>query len=351
MACGMGWMLPLALVLVGVPARADLVRDMVDEVSAEQYRTFQRTIENMGLGFYGGPGYDQGYRNRDGWAGGGTLGNREACLYLGDRLSALGLEVSVQGLYRNVVAQWPGVATPEEIYIVCAHYDTTPAGERPGGDDNASGTAGLLEAARVLTRYRFQSTLRFIAFNAEEEWMRGSLEYVLALPADANIAGVINLDMILRPAWDTHALEPADLDVETLEAPHCTAWLEVFEKASATYVPALVIDANSHYPLRWDVGDHGPFLWAGYPAFVAIENTAAEIWYRGSNSYYHSSEDASDALANDANSPSGVTYDYDFATRVVQATVATLALRAVPVAPVDPNTPGPAMPPPGAPGP
>jgi len=63
----------------------------------------------------------------------------------------------------------------------------------------------------------------------------------------------------------------------------------------------------------------------------------APIWHGGSSIYYHSSEDASDALANNPYRPSGVTYDCDFATKVVKATVATLALRAVPAAPVDPN--------------
>ena len=318
-------------------ARADTILDAVNKVSTDQYRTYEIAVENMGLGLYGGPAYNQGYRNRDGWADGGTLGNQEARLYLTDQFSLMGLDVSIQGIYRNVVAEWPGVQTPQEIYILCAHYDSTAGGERPGGDDNASGTAGVLEAARVLTQYRFKSTLRFIAFNAEEDWMRGSQEYVSALPRDANIVGVINLDMILRPAWDGDARQPADLDLETLNVPHCTAWVKTFVDAAAVYAPSLVIDPNSHYPIRWDAGDQGPFISAGYAAFSATENTAQEIWYGRSNAYYHSTQDASDALANDPFSPSGVTYDYDFAAAVVKATVATLAMRAVCVSPSDPN--------------
>ena len=60
---------------------------------------------------------------------------------------------------------------------------------------------------------------------------------------------------------------------------------------------------------------------------LAAENTAGEIW-GGSNAYYHSGEDASDGLANDPFSPSGVLYDYGFAADVVRATVATLAIEA-----------------------
>lgn len=44
----------------------DLVLDVVNEVSVDQYRAYQVDIQNMGLGLYGGPAYNQGARNRDG---------------------------------------------------------------------------------------------------------------------------------------------------------------------------------------------------------------------------------------------------------------------------------------------
>ena len=327
----------LVLALTAPAARADKIRDAVNKVSTDQYRTYQTAIENMGLGFYGGPAYNQGYRSRYGWANGGTLGNQEARLCLTDQFTSMGLTVSTRGICGNVVAEWPGTETPQEIYIVCAHYDTTSGGKRPGGDDNASGTAGVLEAARVLTQYRFKSTLRFIAFNMEEDWPKGSQEYVDALPWDANILGVVNLDMILRPAWDSDPQEPVDLELESGNVPNCAAWIETFVCAAATYVPSLAIDPNSHYPYDWNWGDQGPFIWAGYATFTAIENTADEMWDGGSNLYYHTAQDASDALANSVLSPSSVTYDYDFAANVVRATVATLATRAGLVSPCDPN--------------
>ncbi|MCL5279322.1 MAG: M28 family metallopeptidase, partial [Planctomycetes bacterium] len=319
----------LILGLVAPAAEIDPVREAVGKISPDQYRAYEIAVENMGLGLYGGPSYDQGYRNRDGWLGGETRGNQEALLYLADQFSAMGLDVSIRGLYQNVVAEWPGTQRPQEIYIVCAHYDTTGGDERPGGDDNASGTAGVLEAARVLTQYRFQSTLRFIAFNAEEDGMRGSREYVNSLPTDANIVGVINLDMILRPAWDSDAYRPKDLEVISLDVPFCAAWVQTFVAAAQTYVPSLVIDPDSHYPVIWQASDHAPFITAGYAALWAIENTVDEIWAGDSNIYYHAAEDASNALANNPFNLSGVTYDYDFAVNVVKATVATLAREAV----------------------
>jgi len=317
--------------LVSILARPaicnDVVLDMVNHVSVDQYRVYQVDIQNMGLGLYGGSAYDQHQRNRDGWRGSGTLGNQEACLYLTDQFVAMGLTTTVQGNYRNVVAELKGVRTPRNIYIVGGHYDTTSNGEFPGGDDNASGTAGVVEAARVLSRYRFDATLRFIGFNAEEDWMWGSQDYVdkVLKPSGENVLGVLNLDMILRPAWDSRPTWPIDLELETGTSGRNFAWVDVFKKAAATYVPSLPIDPAAPFTEYWDAGDQGPFIEAGYPAIMVIDNGAMEIWSGEANAYYHSPDDASDKLANSPVSPSGVTYDYDFAADVVRATVATLA--------------------------
>jgi len=317
--------------LISIYARpgacGDMVLDVVNEVSVDQYRAYQVDIENMGLGLYGGPAYNQGARNRDGWRGGGTLGNQEASLYLADQFLAMGLTTTIQGDFRNVIAELRGVRTPENIYIVGGHYDTTSSGEFPGGDDNASGTAAVLEAARVLSRRRFNATLRFIGFNAEEDWMWGSQDYVdkVLVPNGENVLGVINLDMILRPAWDSDPLRPIDLELETGTSARGFAWVNVFKKAAAMYAPSLVIDPAAPFTDYWDAGDQGPFIAAGYPTLLAIDNSAMEIWSGQANAYYHTSRDASDKLANSPASPSGVTYDYDFAADVVRATVATLA--------------------------
>ena len=63
------------------------------------------------------------------------------------------------------------------------------------------------------------------------------------------------------------------------------------------------------------------------PAFLVIENSWDD--WDVANPYYHTFEDASDRLAND--SPTGVTYDYPFATDVTRAAVALLAQEAVPI--------------------
>ena len=64
--------------------------------------------------------------------------------------------------YYNVVATRPGTTRPEDIYILGAHFDSV---NNPGADDNGSGTAGILGAARVLSQYEFEATVVFIAFD------------------------------------------------------------------------------------------------------------------------------------------------------------------------------------------
>lgn len=72
---------------------------------------------------------------------------------------ALGKQVS------NIIAIKPGISKPSEIIILGAHYDTE---GNPGADDNASGVAGLLVTAKLLSQEKFPRTIKFIAFVNEE---------------------------------------------------------------------------------------------------------------------------------------------------------------------------------------
>ncbi len=119
-----------------------------------------------------------------------------------------------KGIARNVVGFLPG-ADPnkrEEIIVIGAHYDHLGYGEvgslafepgeiHYGADDNASGTAGLLELARILSlqREKLPRSVLFIAFSGEEEGLVGSAYFVRnpTVPTD-KIVAMINLDMIGR---------------------------------------------------------------------------------------------------------------------------------------------------------
>jgi aminopeptidase YwaD len=95
---------------------------------------------------------------------------------------------------RNVIGMRPG-RRPEAI-IIGAHFDSVPAG--PGANDNASGTATVLELARYFAQRDYPYTLYFVAFGAEEIGLRGSRHFVEALPESARsgLRAMINLDMV-----------------------------------------------------------------------------------------------------------------------------------------------------------
>jgi Predicted aminopeptidases len=103
--------------------------------------------------------------------------------------------------YRNVIADFgPGGG---EKLIVGAHYDAfTSTGDLPGADDNASGTAGLLELARLLGLHAPRRTVELVAFTTEEPPFFGSDEMGSAVHARelqrarTGVAGMICLEMI-----------------------------------------------------------------------------------------------------------------------------------------------------------
>jgi len=265
-----------------------------------------------------------GYRNRDFHPEDGpSPGNLEACLYIREAFKDMELSVSMQGKYFNVIGELTGAMTPEKIYVIGAHYDHI-KGDRPGGDDNASGVAGVLEAARVLSRHQFESTIRFICFNAEEDGLWGSQDYVKnhVVPGGENIIGMINLDLILRPGSDDDSLSVIDAELETQSIhPGSLSWARTFQQAAVYYVPSLIVDDNIIDGVSST--DNDSFLNEGYPAFLVIENSDPD--WALANPYVHKYEDASDRLANNPANSGGVTYDYAFATNITRTAVALIA--------------------------
>jgi hypothetical protein len=314
-------------------------QSIVDQVSLGSYTQYQSDIQQMGLGLYGGPSYNQGYRCRYN-VDYESLGFKEANLYLNDQFNSMStLSVNPgQSAWKNVIATLPGVdpdpAVRNKTYIISGHYDHPQFNDAaPGGDDNASGAAAILEAARVLSQYNFRSTILFIGWGGEEGWMKGSWDFVNnvvkknrgpgADPTHMDVAGVLNLDMILAPFNANAPNDPIDLDIGTrVQYPQCVAWADKFRAAGAKYAPSIQIDAThgaDYY--EWYASDQGPFMSAEdgylYPGLMVAENTCNEIW-GGSNPWYHSANDASDL-------PAGARYDFDFATDVVKISVGMIA--------------------------
>jgi Zn-dependent M28 family amino/carboxypeptidase len=207
-----------------------------------------------------------------------------------------------QKAFRNIVARY-GSEREGPLIIVGAHLDSV-AGT-PGADDNASGVAVLLEAARQISRYRISSQVLFCAFNLEELNMIGSTALARKLKAaGVKIQAMISLEMVgytdSRPGsqklpvglsglypdhgdfigvignWKSNALlrrfsalmrQARDLQVETLSVP-----------GKGMLIPATRLS------------DHAPFWDLGFPALM-LTDTA---FYR--NPHYHCPTDTPDRL-------------------------------------------------------
>lgn len=92
---------------------------------------------------------------------------------------------------QNVVAEWKGRETPEQIVMVGAHYDSWDLGN--GALDNGVNAMSVLEVARAFRALdlRPRATLRFILFGAEELGMLGSREYIRAHRAELDRIRVV----------------------------------------------------------------------------------------------------------------------------------------------------------------
>jgi hypothetical protein len=107
----------------------------------------------------------------------------------------------------NVVATLPGkqAESKDRIYVVSGHYDSCVCtqdmldgtSDAPGANDDASGTAAVMEMARVMSKYEFDATLVFMAVAAEEQGLLGAAHWAeMAKQKNLNVAGMITNDII-----------------------------------------------------------------------------------------------------------------------------------------------------------
>jgi Tol biopolymer transport system component len=131
-------------------------------------------------------------------------GNRLAADYLFETYRSFGYEPEYQwfdarnamgGKTANVLATLEGTVNPELVYVVSSHYDSVAVG--PGADDDTSGTAALLETARIMAKHPQPATIVFASFTGEEAGLLGSREYVRrAVEQKVKLVGALNNDMI-----------------------------------------------------------------------------------------------------------------------------------------------------------
>lgn len=238
-----------------------------------------------------------------------TAGGVQAQNYLVAQFQALGYSQVSTFDYNtycdNVIAVKPGTATPGRIYVIGGHYDSlTGTTAAPGADDNASGTAGVLEAARVLAPYAFESTIYFVGWSGEEQGLVGSDAWCTwAVQQGLDIRAYINLDM------EGYQSLPRDLDILSNTG---SQWLRnlVFELVPL-YVPTLaMIDGN----LTSGSSDHASFWNHGY---------AALFFFEDSDNYSPYIHTVNDVVGTSLN-------NFQFMKENVQAAIATIATLATP---------------------
>ncbi|MEX2283026.1 MAG: M20/M25/M40 family metallo-hydrolase [Gemmatimonadota bacterium] len=134
-------------------------------------------------------------------------GNAKAIEYIANTLKTFGYEPEIQWFETaatqqrpairtaNIIATLRGTAQPELQYVVSSHFDSVERG--PGADDDTSGSAALLEAARILAGKPMPATIRFAWFTGEEAGLLGSREFVRQAVAKGDqIVGALNNDMV-----------------------------------------------------------------------------------------------------------------------------------------------------------
>ena len=212
----------------------------------------------------------------------GTSACEEAGEYIYNEFVNLGLEVRYQEWEdhgfsgKNIEATMYGVDnSSNEIYIICAHYDSVPTS--PGADDDGSGVAAVMASAKLMSTFLTYHTVRFVTFSGEEQGLYGSYHYVEeAIENNDNIVAVLNADMI-----------------GYAETPDDASYVKIFEDEESEWLTNYTEDISQQYndfigieviPSGYSWGsDHYYFWQAGYNAIFYFE-------YKF-NEYYHSSGD------------------------------------------------------------
>ncbi len=231
-------------------------------------------------------------------------GHEKALAYLEEQLGRIdGLAVRRQlatagGIpLTNLIATIdpPGGAPKDGWVLLAAHYDSTanrtpgwrPALDpAPGADDNGTGTASLLELARVLAAERATLRQRVVLafFDGEELFFKGAAAYLVTLPKPYPVAAVVNLDMIgQNPIADR-------LDL-------------IWYLQGSAALRDRVVAANDRYaigirPLNAQFAgdattilDAAPFGLAGIPAVALVERYGTEDATYPGNPVFHTVND------------------------------------------------------------
>ena len=195
----------------------------------------------------------------------------------------------------NVVATLKGVQpeSTDRIYVVSGHYDsmcnspTDGKCDAPGANDDASGTAAVLEMARVMAKYEFDATIVFMAVAGEEQSLLGSTYYAeQAKQKNWNIDAMFTNDIIGNtlggngvrdrgtvrvfsegvPSNETPAEATTRRSVGGENDSASRQLARFIKETSEGFVPRMKVMLVYRRDRYGRGGDHIPFLERGYPA-------------------------------------------------------------------------------------
>ena len=191
----------------------------------------------------------------------------------------------------NILAiQW-GTKTPEEFVICGAHYDSWNSDtadpdtvRAPGADDNATGVAGIWETARLLSRHKFDRSIIYCNWNAEEIGLIGSEAYAKeCAEKQMDIVGYFNMDM------NGYLKEGSDIHIHVVYVNRDSLLANMFFDVCHTYYPEMPVRQN------WMAGDSdfSSFNRCGYAAIHPFEDVHA------SSPFIHTHQDVLGLSVND----------------------------------------------------
>jgi hypothetical protein len=152
----------------------------------------------------------------------------------------------------NVICKKLGTIEPGKLIIIGAHFDSynqqsDPMIFAPGADDNASGTAAVMEIARVLAGIPTRKTIIFIPFGAEEQGLYGSNYYsALAQTYGWDIELMLNMDMI---GWNPDAVNNVWINTNPASLAYASLAAQLAQSRTTLipYINASVGGGSDHY--------------------------------------------------------------------------------------------------------
>ncbi|MCX8057325.1 MAG: M20/M25/M40 family metallo-hydrolase [Ignavibacteria bacterium] len=254
----------LALVLlsfVNLYSQSPEIIQLINKVNKDSLTLYLRQLSGDTSCVIGGAPYTIVSRHKN------QPGNDKAGQYIYEKFQSWGYQVQYESFSstgKNVIATKPGLFDSQKYFIVCAHYDDMPSGTTaPGADDNASGTATVLELARVFAQHNFNYTIKFMCFDEEEQGLVGSNYYATqARNRNDSIIGVINLDMT---AYDANNDGMVDVHSNSVAntAQIANEWINNISQYGIALTPRTV--ASQPY------SDHYSFQQKNYGAILVIE--------------------------------------------------------------------------------